>query len=64
MGNSSFTIESFDIEASGGIVCGLVALSGEVLGALLESQIDELTGDLFGFLALDLGNVFVCPAQP
>jgi hypothetical protein len=60
LNNFQFAVTDFDLNAEGGLACGLLELSGAVLREILQSELNALVPDLVRDFTLELGEVYVC----
>ncbi len=63
VGNVTLALSSLDVNATGGLLCGLLNLSGGLLQETIQGLLDSYTDELFAALNLELGGIYVCRTQ-
>jgi hypothetical protein len=60
VGNVTLTLASLDVSATGGLLCGLLNLSGTLIEQTIQGLLDTYTEQLFTALNAQLGGIYVC----
>ncbi len=63
VGNVTLVLSSLDVSATGGLLCGLLNLSGGLIQETMQGLLDSYTEELFAALNLELGGIYVCRTQ-